>query len=189
MHRDRSNYEFLRNLGTKPRVHPNGFIQLDINEDTKLHVWPNLPPKTVEVMAPRHDHTFNFNSRVIRGALQHTVYKPIENELGEFHMYTVYPYQAKGKETPLVRLDDKRYDMKIVEQFIVDTGSLYAFPAFEFHSSEPIGLTATIITIRPFDKTLQARVTCRYDQRPQLFKRDSFDEEHLWSIIRQVFTN
>ena len=183
------NHILPRNIGTKPRVHPNGFIQLDISENTKLHVWPDPPLKTVEVMTPHHDHTFNFTSRIIRGALQQTLYKPVENELGEFHLYTVFPLKSLGKETPFVRFDDKRYDMKIVEQFIIRTGQIYAFPAFDFHSSEPIGLTATIITIRPFDKMLQAKVTCRYDQLPRLFKRDSFEEEFLWSIIRQVFTN
>ena len=140
-------------------------------------------------MTPHHDHTFDLTSLVIIGALQQTTYEPVENKHGEFHLYKVYPYRAKEKEMPFTRLDNKRYDMKIIDTFIVEAGDDYSFSASEFHSSEPKGLTATIITIHPFDKNLQARVTCRYDQQPQLFKRDSFSEEFLWSFIRQVFLN
>ena len=180
-------YKYLREIGTKPRVHPNGFVQLDLTENTKLHIWPEQPIKTVDVQTPHHDHTFSFSSQVILGALQHTVYRPTESESGKFHLYTVYPFKAQNQETPFVRLDDKRYDMEVVREFIISAGQKYFFEAFEFHSSQSISLTATIIKVSPFDKSLQARVTCRYDQEPQLFRRDSFDEEFLWSIVRTVF--
>ncbi len=180
-------YEFLRGLSARPRVHPNGFVQLDLGENEKLHVWPEEPLKTVDVETPMHDHTFGFASTLLVGALRHTAYRPVESENGAYHLYTVFPYKAVNMETPFVRLDDKRYDMEIRQELRIEAGQSYVFDEFEFHSSHPIGLTATHIRVYPFDRGLQARVACRYDQVPQVFDRHRFDEEFLWSIIRKVF--
>ena len=180
-------YAYLRALGTKPRMHPNGFIQLDLAENKRLHVWPDPPLKTVDVETPMHDHTFSFTSTVLVGALRHKIYLPFESQEGEYRLYTVYPYRAQDKETPFVALDGKRYDMRMISELVIRPGETYAFPAFEFHSSHPIGLTATIIRVDPFDKTLQARVTCKHDRTPQFFKRDAIGEEMLWAEIKKVF--
>lgn len=181
------NYEYLRNLGNKPRVHPNGFLQLDIAEGKKLHIWPDVPFKTVDVETPMHDHTFSFTSTVILGELKHTIYDLVEAEEGLYRLYTVFPYKAIDREDPFSLLDDKRYNMEIREEITIKAGETYSFEAFEFHSSHAKGLTATLIITHPFDKSRKARVTCRHDQYPQFFKRDQFDEEFLWSIIRKVF--
>lgn len=177
----------LRRLGNKPRVHPNGFLQLDLSANERLHIWPEVPFKTVSVDTPMHDHTFSFTSQVLLGALRHTVYVPTANPDGIYRLYRTFPYRAQDRETPFALMDDLRYDLVLKEQIVIPAPRTYYFAAFEFHSSDPIGLTATLIRTEPFDKTKQARVAVRHDQTPQLFDRSQFDEEILWELIRRVF--
>ena len=50
----------LRALGRKPRVHPNGFIQLDLNDagTRRLHVWRDGIPRQEQKKAEEADkHT------------------------------------------------------------------------------------------------------------------------------------
>ena len=45
-------------LGSEPRLHGNGFIQLDLGDDQRLHIWsPDLPPAQ-RVSTQIHDHQF-----------------------------------------------------------------------------------------------------------------------------------
>lgn len=54
----------LRAVGERPRVHGNGFIQLDVTPRTRLHFWsPEIPRQ--KVATPIHDHVFGFVSYVI----------------------------------------------------------------------------------------------------------------------------
>lgn len=51
----------LQATEAKPRVHPNGFIQLDISETDRLHVWhPSLPYRQ-KTFSPVHNHIFASN--------------------------------------------------------------------------------------------------------------------------------
>ena len=59
----------------KPRVHPNGFIQLDLNQDAsmRLHVWPDESEGHVpcqETKTTIHDHKFDMQSMIVYGSLK-----------------------------------------------------------------------------------------------------------------------
>jgi len=53
----------------KPRFHGNGFIQVYLNELTRLHIWSQDLPATRVQNARIHDHRFTFISQVLLGAL------------------------------------------------------------------------------------------------------------------------
>ncbi len=77
--------------GKVPRVHGNGFIQLDLTDRTRLHVWhPSVPRQKVATQI--HDHVFSFESCCIVGRLINVVYKFIElspgDAMAEFCIYT-----------------------------------------------------------------------------------------------------
>src|SRR4051812_43978314 len=63
----------LRYLNTEPRVHPNGFIQLDLKPGLRLHVW-DVQIKAQEPPTPVHDHIFDMRSQVLLGQIGQNVH-------------------------------------------------------------------------------------------------------------------
>lgn len=189
-------YEKLRSTGKRIRLHPNGFIQLDLQEDGKkrLHIWPQyseLPRNSKIGVDPIHDHTFGFQSTVIVGMLGNRTYEIKEDPKGTHHVYLVRPFVAVKKSSPLKLKDKTRYNVKLVEFKVFKTGETYSFEPFKFHESVPMAantLTATIITIADFDPRDQARVLrqASHSKSAPLFKRDWVDPEILWSIVQRV---
>jgi len=61
------NLKKVRADGGRPRVHGNGFVQLDLTERSRLHIWgdPRIPKQ--KVATPIHDHVFGFESTIIVG--------------------------------------------------------------------------------------------------------------------------
>lgn len=61
--------------GYVPRVHGNGFVQLDLSETVRLHVWghPSIPRQKTDT--PIHDHRFAFSSLILKGAMTNNLYE------------------------------------------------------------------------------------------------------------------
>src|SRR5665213_567737 len=53
--------------GSLPRVHGNGFIQLDVDPVTRIHFWGHHEIPRAKPMTPVHDHVFDFTSAVTKG--------------------------------------------------------------------------------------------------------------------------
>src|SRR5882672_5609107 len=70
-------YEELRQQPRRPRLHPNGFIQLDLTEDLskRLHVWPDEPLQAQLTRHPIHDHSFDMKSEILAGCLANLIYE------------------------------------------------------------------------------------------------------------------
>lgn len=83
-----------RRRGAQPRVHPNGFIQLDLEApaderwhegkqaghsgaDLRLHVWnpPGVDLPHQDTVNEIHDHVFDMRSTVVRGELTQRLYE------------------------------------------------------------------------------------------------------------------
>src|SRR5512146_542220 len=62
-----------RTTDYSPRVHGNGFIQLDITPTVRLHLWGDARIPRQRVATTIHDHAFGFTSRVVLGSLNHRV--------------------------------------------------------------------------------------------------------------------
>ena len=60
-----------RTADRRPRVHGNGFIQLDLTDRRRLHVWGDHRIPRQSVPSTIHDHTFSFKSTIILGQLVH----------------------------------------------------------------------------------------------------------------------
>lgn len=173
----------------KPRLHGNGFIQLDIVEDYRLHVWPENEIEAQHTYTPWHDHTFGFTSTVLLGYLIHTHYKLKDagKFMGDYHLYEAVA--AKGRNTFLERKEGT-WDLETYSRRVLSADFQYGFPAYEFHTSEGIGLTATLIhKVQPAEKKEQgARVLCLSGKVPDNdFDRHSIKESVLWNEIRKVF--
>ena len=57
-----------------PRQHGNGFFQLDLYNEYRLHVWDPAYPLPQKVATPIHDHRFAFESLVLYGTQKHVTY-------------------------------------------------------------------------------------------------------------------
>ena len=82
----RFSYDDLRALKNKPRLHHNGFVQLDLPNRVRLHVWPEHPPKRPNVLGMIHDHVYGFDSEILRGSIQNLIYEFDHDSNGEYQL-------------------------------------------------------------------------------------------------------
>src|SRR4051812_11171605 len=106
--------EGLRKYNKQPRVHPNGFIQVDINEAERLHCWHPKLPYRQKTYHPIHNHIFTFDSVILTGRLINVRYEPFQWDGygAAFNQYFVK--LIEGQETQLVRSENMPYEL-IVE--------------------------------------------------------------------------
>jgi len=181
--------EEFRSTGSHPRLHPNGFIQLDLDDRRRLHVWPDEPVRVRTPLAPIHDHVFGFVSEAFLGTIVDRRYDLVEDPAGGFELHGVVCYVVGRKDAGLQRLDDKRYRLVLTEERRVTAPGSYVMPPSVFHESAAEGLALTVITMTEPDPSRPARVVCRTGAVPtEVFKRDGGPEERerLWSIIERA---
>ena len=160
---------YLQSLATdySPRVHANGFIQIDITKSVRLHIWGHHDIPRQRVPTPIHDHTFNFTSRVLFGALNDRLYSIAEpqpesafapeQQLYQLHVARV----ARGDNTTLfpegphviarcersVMWSPMRWDLEPFDdpQLADGGGDTYTMCAGEFHESIALMPSASVI--------------------------------------------
>jgi hypothetical protein len=175
--------------GNRPRVHGNGFVQLDLTPSRRLHVWgdPRVPRQSVP--STIHDHTFSFRSVVYRGQLAHRVIGLYSDAKGAYSMY--YAVTNHGEDTRLVKTRE-RYDAIITREHLLKEGSTYSFRAGEFHETVAPWLCVTVI-----DKdgpTLSQggpnpNVLVPFGLEPDNnFDRYQTDDDLLWQIIFEALS-
>ncbi len=193
------NLAAVRATGSRPRVHGNGFIQLDLTATTRLHVWhPSVPKQRVST--PIHDHVFSFDSLCIAGRLVNVIYRFVEVEAedptAEFRLYT--PQVREGCDTVLWPTDTCGYvgplgvDMVMARSLGV-CGNTYHMPRYQFHESiAPDGIAATIITkvgrTQAQGATRVPRVLVPRGLQPdnEFNRHHVCPEPRLWRIIEQT---
>lgn len=66
--------EELTNGTDKLRYHGNGFIQMKLTNNERIHVWhPEFPVRDNHT-GTIHSHRFDISSNILLGTLVHTVY-------------------------------------------------------------------------------------------------------------------
>jgi hypothetical protein len=149
-----------RESGNMPRVHPNGFIQLDLDQQTKgwekkkghsggnvrLHVWnpPGFELPHQKSDNEIHDHVFDMHSTVVRGRLVQRLYWFVVGgtEKSEYELYrAVYDKGSSSRLEPIgVRGIIRPWDSQLVV-----AGETYTQPAFTFHESAANGCVVTVM--------------------------------------------
>lgn len=180
----------LRALPHGPRLHPNGFITLDIDETRKLHVWPKVPLRT-RPAGLVHDHVFAFRSRVLKGALTDERYGIFDDPIGTYCVYVADCVSGRchTQERPssgLMRQSETRYRVSLTSQRIIRSGQSYDFPVETFHASHPMGFTATLMEISDFGTAPSARILFPCTAKPEYFPRtpqDAHEVRLVWDYI------
>ena len=134
--------------GRKPRVHGNGFLQLDLDDVRRFHIWghPLIPAQ--KTPTPIHDHTFTFESEVIVGVMVNDLFRYEVTSPNRF-THRVYRAQVReGEDTMLVAENawDSWGELKFLGRHELLPGASYTLTPEAIHESSVKGLTLTVIT-------------------------------------------
>lgn len=141
-----------RKLGHEPRLHPNGFITLDLDERHKMHVWSDKPLRCRPEDQRAHSHTFGFTSRVLCGRVTDEQMRGVRTEGGPYVRWLV-PCK-KGRchkiERDTMTGSGGRFVLETVKKTVIPAGEQYTVPEHYLHVSKPEGFTATLMHIDSF---------------------------------------
>jgi hypothetical protein len=129
--------------GARPRVHGNGFVQLDITTSRRLHVWGDSRIPRQSVPSTIHDHTFSFRSRVYLGQLVHREIALVPITSGPYEKY--YAVTNRGGEDTRLLKTPVRYEALITQETLLRAGDTYTFEARRFHETVAPWLCVTVI--------------------------------------------
>ena len=176
----------VKDAGYGPRVHGNGFIQLDLTKRSRLNVWgdPEIPRQVTRT--PIHDHTRDFFSQIIVGRLVSIPYTIESDEKGD---YTIHESVTSEKEGTFLRHFNKRVRLIPGVPDIVEHGTervQYTVKKGVFHEVFTDAPAATIMQ-RSGQATYPCRVLVREGVTPDnSFDRYAHDEGMLWNIIERT---
>ncbi len=191
----------LRLQGAIPRVHGNGFIQVDINDRSRLHVWwPGRVPRQTPV-TPIHDHIFGFTSEVLIGRVINIVYEPTINLREGGHI--VYRASTRAGDDSILKQERVsadtdpfdtalRVDVGLGWAQTVTAGQSYSMSAGVYHETVSDEPTATVChkngsTLGQDPGQRGPRVLVPFGMQPDnAFSRYGHDPELLWTIIRET---
>ena len=177
-------YEMLRASGARPRVHGNGFLQLDLNPEgtQRLHGWDDALPRQA-TRSSVHDHVFALRSTVICGVLEHIEYQPWPTIEGDWQIYRAE--QVEGSTNTELRPSGEFVDLIETLRLQLRSGLSYTFPAWSLHDTDHRGLTATVMEkIDAPSGYGRPRVLVHRDEAPDNeFDREGFDQEFLWQFV------
>jgi hypothetical protein len=175
-----------------PRVHGNGFVQLDLDDRTRLHVWGDHRIPRQSVASPIHNHVFGFESRVFVGTLLNLRFRLDEGGTHVVHEARP-PREGEGDRTLLAPIDGpNRVRPRIGAIEVVragDIGQTYSMRPFDFHVSLAYELAVSVIwkdgdTLAQNPTGHRPQVLVRKGQRADNdFDRHGYDPELLWQII------
>jgi hypothetical protein len=177
--------------GVKPRVHPNGFIQLDRDERTRFHFWahPDIPRQARPT--PIHDHSFGFESLVLIGALVNIRYRARPSHRFDSTHSVYQAYCPGGEETRLEPTGDAvRLIPEIMGATVLREGASYRENPWEIHQT--IVDVPTVTVIFKDGPTLAQRGPAPHVYVPvgvepdNSFRRDVLSPEFLWAIIDDI---
>jgi len=183
------------------RVHPNSFIQVDLDpvegswheshkqghsgSVRRLHIWNpdghDLPrQKTVNEI---HDHVFDMHSTVIKGVLVQKMYWFVVGGIDQASHELYRAVYNKSSDSRLESLGVKGV-LRRFDSFHIHSNQTYTQPAFTMHDSEPIGCVVTIMEKTEVHEG-EASVLCPISSPPDnSFDRASAaDPDYLWQAV------
>lgn len=173
-----------------PRVHGNGFIQLDLTTNTRLHFWgePRIPRQ--KVATPIHNHVFDFSSQVLKGRIANLLYElatgPGANLYRQYKVYEAFGRQ--GSDTAL-RDTGERLGAYVAEAEVMSEGETYTMKSGRFHETFVSEPTVTVMTKRGPSLTQnpmgpRPQILLPINREPDNeFNRHDCNEWQMWCVI------
>ncbi len=171
-------------------LHGLGFIQVKLGANQRLHVWhPDLPRRECFAESQVHDHRFGFTSTVLRGCLVNHVHAALKLEVDGRQLESHDVYVHEGDRLPTGNrpwLPDGRVWLTTVSTQVVHERQSYSMLPGVFHSTEPMGMVATIMAKRPA-LVRGARTLVRMGTEPDVdFDRLQLSTREMWAVVRAV---
>lgn len=178
----------LRASGRNPRFHGNGFVQLYLDDRTRLHIWTPLLPPIRDHNATIHTHRYDIESSVILGVLKHTTIN-VSRTIGAGSTCRII--QLTGASEVRAKPGEVKsspYRHSIRHEYHFTAGSRYTFEGGLFHDSENghDDMTVTVFKKTSDDFADFARILLvGTDKQPV----HAFDpkyqpsQEKLWEVI------
>lgn len=189
--------------GENPRIHPNGFIQLDLEPQEsgdwtqthhrghsgaslRLHIWnpPGVVLPRQKTVNEIHDHVFDMKSHVIFGTLEQQLYKLMSPNAD--HPATHQRYRAVYDKSASSRLEPTEEIgwLHMYHAFPIEAGFSYTQPAFTLHNSVPHGTVITVMQKTEIHEG-DAYAICGIDSPPDnTFVRDkAMSADELRAVI------
>jgi hypothetical protein len=183
-----------RLAGNTPRVHPNGFVQLDLEDSSgggvpgaggRFHVWPDndsLPRQ--ETVNTIHDHKFDMRSEIVCGLLGQVRYDV--GLAGVNLPWEIYVAKYSCRHQSVLHASGVRVNVHACPVTFYGPGEVYVQPAGTFHDTQARGLAATIMT-KTGEHEHDPRVLCLVGQPPDnSFIRGCADEGVMWNFIERA---
>ena len=156
------------------RIHGNGFLQAELTDGRKMHVWERDCPVKQDVSTQIHDHTSSFTSEIIMGMLWNIEYTilPVCFESNVLFpdrpQFKVYEARVRhDKDTGLYDTGERVITSPTYRNMFFNAGSSYDFPRGQYHSTEPIGeYVVTFVTRRDDDNGESPRILVPEGQEP-----------------------
>jgi len=145
--------EFFRDIDDADvRIHGNGFLQAELPDGKKMHVWnkdPDFPRQAVNTQI--HNHVSSFRSAIIYGKLRNIEYrmKPLDDDIKRAGGRFFDEYEARvrhGKDTGL-HPTGRDFGIDTRRKFDFSVGSVYDFPGTADLFHETIPQTSLLITV------------------------------------------
>lgn len=177
----------LKSWGTIPRVHPNGFIQIDQpgGRKVRVHIWPAGDPLPKQgSQHPVHDHIFDMKSQVLRGRMTNLLYDFVKGGDVTHELHRAR-YRVAHDSTLMPTGDQGR--LEVASMTVVPAGSEYWMPAFILHESKVVVkptvtlMTATEIYL-PAKPVVAVPVGMKVDNS---YDRHAMSPEHLWELVAE----
>lgn len=154
-------HDQLTSGNARLRYHGNGFIQMKLDDERRLHVWHPMFPVRKDHTGTIHSHRFDLSSTVLMGSLVHTTYKSrmtrrvpldLHGTYEEYHSHKLWEMgnDASGDfQWELL----KNCIVEVDEKYTLMRNSSYTFKADKLHTSEPLYPLEIVMTLMTKEKS------------------------------------
>lgn len=169
--------DYLKSLNADPEWFGLGFIQLKISPTKRIHFWH--PELKGNVEHP-HNHRYNFTSKILRGSIKQTIYRPSDNQShGDHHIFEVNCQE--DSKTKLV----KRVSIKKVFSTTMIAGQEYSLDMDEYHTIESSD-AVTLLSRPNHHQKEMAQVLQPCDERMACPFEKKISTYELWKYITDI---
>lgn len=186
-------FEWLRTVGENPRIHGNGFIQIDLKDSkSRVHVFGHPEVPRQRTPTPVHDHRWGFMSTILSGCLVNVNWTFHTDDRDEHtHFVCGYePSQVGGEDTALIPSDVTGYLRQLRPASAMTAGYGYTIEQGALHETFANEPTITLMSKKPIipDYATSPRVLCRIGLEPDNhFTRYDCTEDDIWRMVEDAF--
>lgn len=168
--------DFLRETHVRLYYFGLGFIQLKIDETSRLHFYhPELPTITEDA----HNHRYGFLSRILAGQLTNSLYIPVEGDTHVLVNESCNPeIKAPGRREPIGLID--------VDVQTYRTGQSYVMTDSLFHRVKAGPTGCVTYLVRTHHTKEFAQVILPKNATPVCPFSKKIPDDELWSMMEDM---